>query len=361
MLELYHTGTAGVVTTTSDQVKFKIAEEKFMDAEQQHPEISTELLHKWQPTDSAHRRAPKPPEEGPSAGYAGTATGRFYEMRTRENNVSLKPHPERDHERELLRELMHFPATTEKDRMRSFLRDLSVWTLVGNHPTLHDKVCHIKHWYYDVEEKRAGYVLEAFEEDLDRVLEKTQIWQWRFDVIKQVLDIMIALNNAFDFLFFPDIKPSNFLCRRRGQSNASTSIVLTDLDDVRRVGTPVATHTEPYRHPMCTGTTETCKGALPQMDSSVAGTMLIETDSTLVRATPVRTDTGFERYSTAVTLLQLLINMPVHNYQDKDPLSLVTGPTSWFNSALDSQIVIVRERDESILSNMAQVSIRLPT
>lgn len=116
--------------------------------------------------------------------------------------------------------------------------------------------------------------MRQFSHTLDEKLSPNMLMRERFDRCDQVLAIMVRLQQEFPYLMFPDIKPKNFLCLQ--QTGNAELVVLTDLDDVRRTGTVVSTHTAPYRH-------EAWKDGPSKK--------------------------FFEQYAVAVTLLQILLGM----------------------------------------------------
>ena len=244
--------------TTGTSAKFYVAQEKTMNGlPDGPPEIDARLVHKWRE----------------DASQAPLVDG----MITHGGHVTISKHQsELD---QVVRELHAFPQSLED--VREFLKDATVWQLVGDKCS--DKVARLSSrpgWFLDPATKRAGFCMHKYSCSLDEKLSTKMVIRTRFDKCEQVLQIMIRLQEEFPFLMFPDIKPNNFLCFSRGSSHSKDddfTIVLSDLDDVRRTGSIVSTHTTPYRHPTWTDNVPTTK--------------------------------IFEQYAVTVTLLQILLNM----------------------------------------------------
>jgi len=180
----------------------------------------------------------------------------------------------------VLRELKIFPSTLQE--RREFLKDVTAWRRIGD--KCGDKIAALSKWgwYFDDREQRAGFCMKFFQVSLDEKLSHSMLMKDRFDLCDQVLQVMVKLQQEFPFLMFPDIKPKNFLCQP--QSNGHQTVVMTDLDEVRRVGScGISRHTDPYRHPLWRDDTPTTK--------------------------------LFEQYAVTVTLLQILLGM--RSRQDK--------------------------------------------
>ena len=245
-------------STPGTSAKFYVAQEKTMNGLRDGPpEIDARLVHKWR----EHARQ-APPVNG---------------VITHGGHVNILRH--QSELNQVVRELRVFPKSCEE--MREFLKDVTVWQLVGDKCS--DKVARLSShhgWFLDPDTARAGFCMHKYACSLDEELSTKMKIRTRFDKCEQVLQIMIRLQEEFPFLMFPDIKPKNFLCFSRGSSQSKDddlTIVLSDLDEVRRTGSIVSTHTRPYRHPKWTDNVPTTK--------------------------------IFEQYAVTVTLLQILLNM----------------------------------------------------
>lgn len=249
--------------TTGSSTPFHVKEEATMDGKQDGlPEIDAKLVHKWWDPDGPASRAPLHEDGGaldvPLINWGG--------------RCNIYKHPRQSEAHQVLRELKEFPSTAEA--RRAFLKDLTVWQRVGD-KCGDSKIAALRGWYFDPGEDRAGFCMKHYKSSLDESLSTRLLMRMRFDYCDQVLQIMIKLQEEFPFLVFPDVKPKNFLCQQH--TAGGETIVLTDLDGVRRVGSTISTHTVPYRHPGWTNTAPTTK--------------------------------LFEQYAITVTLLQILLAM----------------------------------------------------
>ena len=250
--------------TTGRSAKFHVNIEATLDGcPDGPPEIDAKMLHKWWDETTHIRKAPVDRDGNTPRSIKDDAGG----MR----GVNIKRHPSQ-HE-EILRELKSFPSSVAG--VREFFKDLTVWQCVGD--KCGNVVAQVSKfgWYFDPVQKRAGFSMAKYTKSLDEKLSTNMLMRERFELCDQVLQIMLKLQEEFPFLMFPDVKPKNFLCQT--QTVNHEIIVLTDLDDVRRVGSKVGTYTEPYRHPEW-------KDGVP-------------------------TEKRFEQYAVVVTLLQILLGM----------------------------------------------------
>ena len=245
--------------TQGRSAEFYIEKEMTMNGEPDgNFEINAALVHKlWDLSAGAHRA---PQSDHPLS------------LHSSGGSVNIYNHP--SDLAQVLRELKEFPSSVLG--RREFLKDLSVWQLVGT--ASGGKVPSISGWFFDAKANRAGFCMPHFARSLDDNLSHDMLMRERFEKCDQVLQIMMALQREFPFLMFPDIKPRNFLCdSQSGHASHADKVMLTDLDDVRRVGSVVPTHTSIYSHPDWTNGVPTSK--------------------------------LFEQHAVVVTLLQILLGM----------------------------------------------------
>ena len=253
------TVTSGDGTTEGRSAEFYIQKEATMDRKPDGPpEINAALVHKWWDPSAGIQVAPQSDDKTKGPLIMGGSSVNVYE------------HPSET--TQVLRELREFPLSVSG--RREFLKNLSVWQLVSG-SCVSKEVATISGWFFDAEARRAGFCMPRLGRSLDEILSPNLLMRERFTKCDQVLQIMMTLQQKFPFLVFPDIKPKNFLC---ASQSSHASLVLTDLDDVRRVGSVVPTHTSVYRHE------EWIDGA--------------------------RTKKVYEQHAVAVTLLQILLGMP---------------------------------------------------
>jgi len=288
------TGTSG---------KFYIEEEATMGDDSNTPEIDATLTFKW--WDETVNKAP--PADSTLTKIAG---GR---------GVDIYVHPSEPGQ--VLRELREFPSTQKA--VREFFKDLTVWQLVGGR--CGGKVAQMTNglgWYFDRQDLRAGFCMRRYDRgSLDEQLTPKMKMSDRFGLCDQVLEIMVTLDGEFPKLMFPDIKPKNFLCQ--SHTSDALRVLLTDLDDVRRVDSRGLTSTTPYRHP----------------DWEVGAP----------------TKKLYEQYSVAVTLLQILLGMrSEHEWSPADYVqSTFVAPYSSITGA-DVELCSLRDYCPTILTHLAK-------